>query len=131
MNEIGEADVRHLLSGILATSRLTEVEVASALSRRRREGFCTDRERDAALEELSANLREMRVVELVSDVVKTARELLRGHALRAGDAIHLASCLRLQHEGAETIAFVAFDERLRAAAALEGLVVLPSRPTTP
>lgn len=119
--------MRRLVSGALATSRLSEVEVASALSRRRREGLCTDRERDVALSDLANDLGEMRVVELVGDVVATARRVLQHHPLRAGDAIHLASCLRLQQEAGEPAPFVAFDDRLRAAAALEGLVVLPAR----
>lgn len=75
---------------------------------------------------LTVDLGEMRVVELVGDVVSRARGLLLRHALRAGDAIHLASCLTLQQEAGESVPFVAFDERRRTAATLEGLVVLPA-----
>lgn len=127
MTERGAIEARRLVSGTLATSRLSEVEVASALSRRRREGLCTDGERDVALSDLTTDLAEMRVVELAGDVIATALRVLQDHPLRAGDAIHLASCLRLQHEAGEPVPFVAFDERLRTAAALEGLVVLPAR----
>jgi predicted nucleic acid-binding protein len=130
VTERGAIEARQLVSGTLATSRLSEIEVASALSRRRREGLCTDRERDAALSDLATDLGEMRVVELASDVVATARRVLQRHALRAGDAIHLASCLRLQQEAGDPVPFVAFDERLRAAAARDGLVVLPARQST-
>lgn len=131
MSELGDADVRRLLSGVLATSRLSEIEVASALARRRREGLCSERDRDVALAELTTDLGEMRVVELVGDVVATARSLLQRHVLRARDAIHLASCLRLQQDADELIPFVAFDERLRTAAARDGLLVLPAPPADP
>jgi len=49
--------------------------------------------------------------------------LLQQHPLRAGDAIQLASCLYLQEQLAEPIPMVVFDDRLLAAARLEGLRV--------
>jgi hypothetical protein len=49
--------------------------------------------------------------------------LLQRHALRAGDAIQLATCLYLQEELREAALFVAFDSRLSAAARREGVAV--------
>lgn len=63
------------------------------------------------------------VVELVPAVVTKARGLLLRHPLRAGDAVQLASCIVVQQEIGEPIPFVAFDDRLRSAAAAEGLAV--------
>jgi predicted nucleic acid-binding protein len=64
-------------------------------------------------------------VDVDEALVRDAGELSERHGLRASDAIHLASALRIA-EG--PTAFVAFDARLRGAAAAEGFVVLPERP---
>ncbi|HSO28859.1 MAG TPA: type II toxin-antitoxin system VapC family toxin [Candidatus Sulfomarinibacteraceae bacterium] len=61
-------------------------------------------------------------VEVDESLVREAGDLSDRHGLRAGDAIHLASALRVA-EG--PTAFIAFDGRLRDAAAAEGLIVLP------
>jgi predicted nucleic acid-binding protein len=59
----------------------------------------------------------------VDDVlVRSAGDLAERHRLRAADAIHLASAIRIREPGA---AFVSFDIRLRDAAAAEGFMVLP------
>lgn len=110
-------------SGTPATSRLTEVEVASALARRCREGAFDVAERDRALAELAHDLVGMAVVEVVSAVTSRARALLVRHTLRAGDALQLASCLVLR-DGAGSVSFAAFDDPLVAAARAEGLQVL-------
>jgi uncharacterized protein len=122
--ESGSATVRRwLATDAVATSRLSEVEVASALIRRAREGAFGTRERDRALAALARDLAAMHVVELVPAVVTKARGLLLRHALRAADAVQLASCVFLQQEIGESIPFIAFDERLRGAAEAEGLTV--------
>lgn len=61
-------------------------------------------------------------VDLDDALVREAGDLSDRHGLRAGDGLHLASALRVA-EG--PMAFIAFDARLRDAAAAEGLVVLP------
>ena len=99
-----------------ATSRLSEVEVASALARRVREGAFPARERDRALAKFEADLDALHIVELVPEVTSRARALLLTHALRAGDAIQLASCVHLREELREALPLVAFDGQLVAAA---------------
>lgn len=118
---------RLLATGEIATSRLSEVEVASALARRTRDGDIAAADGERALGSLSDDLAAMHVVELVPDVTERARLLLRRQSLRAGDAVQLASCLFLGDELARPVPFVAFDGRLRAAARAVGLRVLPSR----
>lgn len=126
-SEAGSVGVRRLLAAdVVATSRLSEVEVASALIRRAREGAFSARERDRALAALSADVAAIHVVELVPEVTTKARGLLLRHPLRAGDAIQLASCVFLQQELGESIPFVAFDEQLRTAARTEGLSLVPA-----
>lgn len=63
-------------------------------------------------------------VDLDESMVREAGDLSDRYGLRAGDAIHLASALRIA-EG--QTAFIAFDARLRDAAAAEGLIVLPEQ----
>ena len=117
--------LRSLLDQASCTSRLSEVEVASALRRRTREGSLPFDERDRLLGDLDRDLDAMMVVEMTSEVTALAREILGRHGLRASDAIHLASCLALRLDLDADIPFVAFDARLRDAAIAEGLPVEP------
>ena len=122
VREKGSVKVRRLLSsGVPATSRLSSVEIASALARRAREGSISDEQRERALAVLDADVSAMLVIELTPAIVTRAQTLLKRHTLRAGDAIHLASCLHLQEELQDEATFHAFDDRLTAAARLEGL----------
>jgi len=126
VREGGSLLVRRLVTaGPVATSRLSEVEVASALVRRARELAFSSRERDRALTMLAADFDALHVVELVPEVTAIARALLLRGVLRASDAIQLASCLLLQRELQVAVRFVVFDDRLREAARTEGLSLLP------
>ncbi len=126
VREEGGAAVRRLLrSGVPATSRLSEVEVASALARRAREGAFPQAERDRALAALSGDTVSLTIVEVTPEVAARARSLLVSYPLRASDAIQLASCLYLQQEIGAPMEFVAFDRRLNEAAAREGLKLQP------
>lgn len=128
VRERGSASVGQLLaSGPAATSRLSEVEVASALVRRAREGAFPIEERDRGLAALEADFGGLLVVELIPEITAAARMLLLRHHLRAGDAVQLASCLYLQRELAEPVPFIAFDDRLGRAARREGLPLKPGR----
>jgi len=125
VREAGSSTVRRLLaSGTPATSRLSEVEVASAVARRAREGSFAPSHRDRMLAALDRDLPALAVVEMIPDITAEARALILRHPLRAGDAIQLASCLYLQRELREPVPFVAFDERLLRAARAEGLTVV-------
>ena len=108
-----------------ATSRLTAVEVASAFARRCREKQVSEVERDRGLATLMRDLDELLIVELSPGVVAGSLGILRRNALRASDAIQIASCVSLAYDLGTDIPFVAFDERLRAAATAEGLTVEP------
>lgn len=109
----------------ILVSRLTWVEVQSALSRRRREGGL-----DKTLYTLEQRaLRyhfavEYRVTEVDKDVIEQAGELVQYHPLRAADAIQLASAIRVRSQldsGAVTLRFITSDIRLLSAAEANGL----------
>lgn len=123
VREEASARVRRLLvSDTPATSRLSEVEVTSALERRAREGAFSPAERDRALAALVSDFPVLVVVELTPEITAKARALLQRHALGAGDAVQIASCLYLQEKLGEPVTIVAFDERLLTAARQEGLL---------
>jgi len=124
--EPGARRVRDLLAGgIAATSRLSEVEVASALSRRCREGAFPPEERDRAIAALHRDFATLFIVELGPEVVERAVALLARLALRAADSIQLASCLELREQLGAPCLFVCGDARLIVAARREGLATAP------
>jgi uncharacterized protein len=130
VDEPQSAEVRGLLAGAIpATSRLSEVEIASALNRRCREGELSAAERDRALAALAADLAAMNVVELAPEISALAVRLLVRHGLRAGDAVQLASSTYLQRKVSREVEFLAYDRRLVDAAAGEGLT--PAAPPPP
>ena len=107
-----------------ATSRFSSVEIASALARRCREGRLDDSLRRRLLRDLDDDLDSFYLVELMPEVVRTARELLERNRLRAADALQLASSLVLQRRVQSPVLFVAFDRALNEAASREGTEVL-------
>ena len=86
-----------------AASRLSEVEVASALVRQARERAFTVEERDRALASLADDFATLIIVEFTPEITADARALLLRHRLRAADAVQLASCLYLQREMSQSL----------------------------
>jgi uncharacterized protein len=120
--EEGSAELRRRLAeSVAAVARLSEIEVASAVVRRYREGGLDLEDRDRILAALEHDFTALYVVELSPVVARRARRLLVRHALRLADALQLASCLELAAQLQREVALAAFDERLLAAAQAEGL----------
>jgi predicted nucleic acid-binding protein len=116
--------VRELLSsGLVATSRLSEVEIVSALARRCREGAFQESERDRIFEQIPRDFQTFYIIEIVPEVTALTYSLLRRHRLRAGDSLQLASCLYLSENLEQPIPIIGFDSRLTEAATAEGLDV--------
>ena len=108
----------------MVVSRLTEVEVPSAIARRLREGRVSEPDRDAVVKAFLDDMHRWEVIELSSDVARRALALLSSHSIRAGDAIQLASALLARDRAGSILSqFVASDVRLPAAARLEGLPI--------
>jgi predicted nucleic acid-binding protein len=125
VQEPGSANVRRQLrAGRIATSRLSVIEIASALARREREGAFATAERDRAVRRLNADLSAYVLVELNAELCADAQGLFLRYPLRSGDAVQLASCLYLQRETGQRVLFAAFDERLNNAALAEGLTLV-------
>jgi predicted nucleic acid-binding protein len=113
---------RQMASGPVAVSRLSAVEVPSAISRRWRDGLLSIAQRDSAIDAFSEDMKEWWIIELTDDLSRRAVELLGLHRLRSGDAIQLASALIARDRSSDEFGrFVAYDARLLAAAIAEGL----------
>ena len=104
------------------------IECASAIHRLRREGVFTPTEAVQVLAGLGAVLDAANAVEPGDDVRARALRLLGIYPLRAADALQLAAALLWARDHPAGKDFVCLDERLRAAAVIEGFQVLPVAP---
>jgi len=107
------------------TSRLTWVEILSALSRRKREGTIEEQVLAREVDLLRFHFAmQYQIAEVDATVIQLAGEVVQAYALRAADAIQLATALRL-HAAVEpneaTFSFVSADARLLLAAEQAGL----------
>jgi predicted nucleic acid-binding protein len=114
---------------ILASCRIALVEAMSGLARRQRDGTLNAVEVEQVRLAFLADWDGYVALDM-NEVAAAA--LVQRHALRALDAIHLAAALRLASapelastSADGTVRFASFDQRQRAAAAAEGLAVLP------
>jgi predicted nucleic acid-binding protein len=113
---------------LLFTSRLTIVEVSSAVARRVRDGSLTPDEFDAVWNAFRGDcLHEYQIMPPAMSVVDQACVLLARYPLRAYDAVHLASALGAQQfltdQNFPSLTFLSADGHLNDAATAEGLTV--------
>jgi uncharacterized protein len=66
------------------------------------------------------------VLPIADAVVARSLACVRRHRLRGADALQLASALMGREADSEMSAMAVFDHRLRAAASVEGLTLLPA-----
>lgn len=104
---------------------LTEVEIASALWRRRRADELTEEARDRAQRQIDLVLANAVTVSDVATVIRRARRLLAAYALRSADAMQLAAALLACEDEPARLPFVTLDDRLAEAATREGFSVVP------
>ena len=106
--------------------RITGVEAAAALTRKRRGSHITADEAARALARLRRDLgARLRIVEVTPALLTNAMTLAEKHALRGYDAVQLAGVLEANNERVRQrlapLTLVAADGELLAAAAAEGL----------
>lgn len=111
---------------IVITTKLSIVEVLSALNRRQREATLAAADyQDIAKAFLEAVELEYQIVDLTDAVLLESKRLLEIYPLRAGDAVQLASAVASQNilsgKNLSTLIFLASDVRLLNAAKSEGL----------
>ncbi len=104
---------------------LSEVEITSALWRRRRGNELSEVVRAEAQRQMDLTLSNALTVADVAAVVRRARRLLAAHTLRAADAMQLAAALLACEDEPGRLPLVTVDDRLAEAATREGFMVLP------
>lgn len=118
-------------AGYLASSRIAYVEARAAFMRAftaerlTREGVSIDfAAYQVLLREFRRDWRDYIKIDLSPRLLTQAAELAEKHRLRAGDAIHLASGIRLRNLSVDEVQFSVADDDLKAAAIAEGFVVV-------
>lgn len=77
-------------------------------------------------EQMLAQLQEVwTIIDDYEAIIERATAIARGHGLRSGDAIQLASALIACRDQPATLPFVTNDVELRLAAQAEGFPTLP------
>ena len=101
---------------VLVTSRLSLVESCRALIRLRALGVAREDRLADAERDIAAIWARCELWEITRRVCETACEVAHGRALRALDAIHLATFVLARHE-LEGLELLTVDERLQASVA--------------
>lgn len=130
VNETGSVWTRQALAApaVVITAQLALIEIASALNRRVRDGTVTAHDYARLANDFRDECRDrFQIIALDQTVINLSWAVLERHALRAYDAIHLASALVMDRQWVETglaaPIFLAADDRLLKAAQAEGLAV--------
>lgn len=121
--ERGSARVHALMveESRLATAKIAYVETYAALNRRQRAGHISRVQYTLFSQRFEEQWQGFMRIGLDDSILMLARHLTQRYPLRAYDAIHLASAMRLQDSSGQGIVFAAADERLLQAAAAERL----------
>jgi uncharacterized protein len=105
------------------TSRIAYPEARAALAAARRAGRLAPRAYPSALRDLERAVGSFRIVELHPALARAAGDVAERFALRALDAVHLASALAL---GGSATVVVTWDRTLASAASAAGLGIAPA-----
>jgi predicted nucleic acid-binding protein len=112
--ELWEASARRVSTGLVYVEGRAAIAQAQRIGRFGASGGRTIRARFEGLFEF------LELVDASQSVVRAAGALAERHALRAYDAVHLASALALADPD---VVVATWDQNLRAAAAAEGFTV--------
>lgn len=130
-DEPEHATVRRLQSVIV--SAIARVEVPAALWRKERLGELQSADAEVLAAAFEADYHgtdgeapAFAAVALASAVVETAAQVTATHALRAYDAVQLASALAAREADPGCTEFVCYGDDLRAAAARSGFSLIPA-----
>lgn len=132
VTEIGTAWVLNLTNprsgNQLHISRITGVEVISAIARRTRNGSVSVADAAIAFADFRHDFtRAYRIADITSTIVSRAMQLAETYALRGYDAVQLAAALNVQSYLSSLkqsgLTIVSADVELNAAAAAEGLLI--------
>jgi predicted nucleic acid-binding protein len=128
--EIGSNWIKNVFlaasGNMIYTSKLSVVEVLSALNRRSRESSISSAEYTKFSKDfLAVSKFQYEMIDLSDAVLIESQRLLENYPLRAGDAIQLASAIlantQFQNAKLSPLIFLASDVRLLSAANNEGI----------
>lgn len=108
----------------VVTAAITYAEVHGGLARKKRTGELAGNDYAIACDQFEEDWQAYDRIQLTTEILTRARDLIQRHPLRGFDAIHLASAMEPGTEVAYAVTFVAADARLLNAAAAEGLPVV-------
>ncbi len=109
---------------ILAVSRIAWAEFHAALARRARMVPADEPMLDQARSALANHWEDFLVVEVSQPVVERAGEQAELYALRAYDAVQLATASYLADQSEQIVQFASFDRRLNKAATAQAMATL-------
>jgi predicted nucleic acid-binding protein len=123
--ETESAAIKQLVEAadVTATSRVAYVEARAAFARKQREHSVSPKDYRIIVADFDEDWETYFVVDVSDALVKTAGQLAEKHALRAYDAVHLASAVILRRHASQPVNFSCFDAWLSRAARREGLNV--------
>ncbi|NWG72883.1 MAG: type II toxin-antitoxin system VapC family toxin [Parvularculaceae bacterium] len=130
VDERDSDSVRKLYSqaGFVCTHLIAYVELLAGVAKGTSLGRLSAEQQVQLLAEIEAGWRQLEVVEIDELLARRAGHLALRHALRGFDAVHLAAAERVMAETPTTarFGFVGVDLRMRSAAQLLGMEVLPA-----
>ncbi len=108
------------------TSELTDVEIASALARARRDGVLDSETAEELQDRYASDTSDsgpLGVIALDSEIIARAQRYVLGANVRSLDAIHLATCGRFSESTPDEVRLLSRDIRQNEAARLLGIVL--------
>lgn len=124
--EAGSEIVRRAVAAtdLVATSLISYAEARSALARKCRSGEIARAALKRLRQEFERDWARLHVLPVDQALVLKAGDLTEEHALRALDALHLATADSLQAVLRAAVTFACFDGALNGAAKIRGLELL-------
>jgi predicted nucleic acid-binding protein len=128
--EEGSEGVRQAVraADLIATSLMAYAEMRSALARKSRNSKISCPAFTRCRGDFERDWQRLNRLPIDELLVRKAAELAEQHALRALDALHLASADSLQAALRDTVTFAGFDTRLNGAAEARGFALLMHPP---
>lgn len=125
LNEEGSRRARELVRRHqVVSSIIAPVEVVATLFRQRSAGNLRENIAAAILSRLKQDRGNWELIQLDSEVITRAEEVVGGTAVRTLDALHVACALSVHELSAESFLFFTADGRQAAAARAHGLDVI-------
>ena len=112
------------VSDLIATSLMSYAETRSALARKSRSREISRVIFTKCRREFDRDWQRLHRLAVDEPLVRKAGELAEEHALRALDALHLATADSLQAALGDVVTFACFDSALNGAAEARGLALL-------